>query len=80
MGSKNIIQRKKPRIVMAVTTALLSASGVSAAGIADLTYVNHGSCIEITACYPSAAGELVIPDTLEELPLTHAIRVRPEWH
>jgi hypothetical protein len=44
--------------------------GAQAASVADLTYLNHGTYIEITACTLSATGELVIPEFLDGLPVT----------
>ncbi|MGA0447646.1 MAG: leucine-rich repeat protein, partial [Pseudohongiellaceae bacterium] len=58
------------RLLLGCVLIALADSHVRAAGIADLTYVNHGTYIEITDCLLTAAGELIIPDTLEGLPVT----------
>ncbi len=51
---------------------LFAVLPLSAADLSDLTYVTTGSESEvtITACYPFATGELVIPDTIEGTPAT----------
>ena len=48
----------------------LAGSYARAASVTDLTYVNHSTYIEITDCLLSATGELVIPSSLEGLPVT----------
>jgi len=49
----------------------VSASiSLSAASIDDLTYTVNGDTITITDCNISASGELVIPDTIDGLPVT----------
>jgi hypothetical protein len=48
----------------------LAGSHARAASVADLTYINYGTYIEITDCSLTATGELNIPDSLEGLPVT----------
>lgn len=57
--------------ILGVVVLTLAGSYVEAASVADLTYVNRSTYIEITACAITATGELNIPDTLEGLPVTH---------
>ena len=52
-------------------TLLLLALGVNAASLADLTYTTAGGKVTITDCDTAAAGELVIPDTIEGNPVTN---------
>ena len=51
-------------------TLLLLALGVNAASLADLTYTTAGGKVTITDCDETAAGELVIPNTIGANPVT----------
>ncbi|MDB4735412.1 leucine-rich repeat protein [Akkermansiaceae bacterium] len=51
-------------------TLLLLALGVTAASLDDLSYNTNDGKVTITRCDRAAAGELVIPDTIEGNPVT----------
>lgn len=58
------------QLLLGAVFVALASSHAQAASLADLTYINHGSYIEITDCSLTATGELNIPDSLEGLPVT----------
>ena len=51
-------------------TLLLFVLGVNAASLDDLTYTTADGKVTITDCDEAATGELVIPQTIRENPVT----------
>ena len=50
---------------------ILTAPKASAATLDSLTYEVRTGCVAITGCNESSTGELIIPSTIEGLPVTH---------
>jgi hypothetical protein len=65
---------KKPSLYLLALFLLFAASPLHAADLSDLTYMVTGDdTITINACDTAATGELIIPETIEDNPVT-AIR------
>jgi len=61
---------KKPTLITFLFLALCALNlKTKAADVSDLSYNNNGEYISIYDCNQDASGELIIPETIEGLPV-----------